>query len=113
MRKYAILRKPIDQIYKVMVFESKEGIYIFEYDTVKDHPCSSDYYFDTKEEAEIFLHEKFGLRESDWITIDDPQEYCQDDLISPIRLKGRDIGKPVFGEYEILHQGKWVKHSLE
>ena len=33
------------------------------------------------------------------------------DAFIPIRVKGRDIGKPEWGKYEILNEGKWVEYK--
>ncbi len=38
----------------------------------------------------------------------DPLPDCQHDAFLPIRVKGRDIGKPQWGQFEILKDGQWV-----
>ncbi len=113
MRKYAVLKEPKDKVVKIMLYEVTDGVYLFEYDTVADYLCCSDLFFSTIEEALTYCDETYSIKDSDWIMINDPFEYCQNDLISPVRIKGRDIGKPVWGEYEILSNGKWVEHQLK
>ena len=113
MRKYAILKEPKDNIKRIMLHETDEGLYLYEYNTVKDEPCCSDLYFDSREAAETFIKAEFEVMESDWILIGDALEFCQNDLILPIRIKGRDIGKPVWGHYERLQDGVWIDHRFE
>jgi len=38
----------------------------------------------------------------DWISINEPIADCQHDIISPVRIKGRELGKPQMGNYEKL-----------
>ena len=50
------------------------------------------------------------IRDKGWIPIDDPLPYCQHDAFLPIRVKGRDIGEPQWGQLEILENGKWKEY---
>jgi hypothetical protein len=45
--------------------------------------------------------------ENEWIEIGDRLPYCADDCVSPVRVAGREIGKPR-GELERLIDGEWV-----
>jgi biofilm protein TabA len=112
MRKYCILPRPTDDILKLMVYENSQGVYLFEYDTILDKPCSGDLWFQSITEAEDYIKIEFSDSLS-WISIDDPIEYCQDDLVNPVRVKGRNTGSPVRGCYEQLIDGEWKEINLE
>ena len=115
MRKYAYLREPLkrdgeNNIFKIMLFETEEGVYLFEYSSPDAVLCSSDLFYESPEE----LYEDWNARIDDrgWITIDDPLPDCQQDAFIPVRVKGRDTGKPEWGKYETLQDGKWVEFTL-
>ena len=115
MRKYAYLNKPYKKdnviINKIMFYETSEGIYLYMYSDLDSNESISDYLYENIED----LYEDFNhlIDERGWIQIDDPLPYCQHDSFSPIRVKGRNIGKPIWGEYEILIDGKWVDYKKE
>lgn len=73
--------------------------------------CSFDYWYgDLSEALESWEDE---IDEAGWHMIDDPMPYCQDDAFLPIRVKGRNLGKPIWGQYEIFDDGEWRKyHSI-
>ena len=48
-----------------------------------------------------------------WIEIEDPLPFCQHDAFVPVRVKGRDTGKPEWGKYEILMDGGWFEYKPE
>ncbi|MBQ6375031.1 MAG: hypothetical protein IJJ45_11185 [Clostridia bacterium] len=111
MRKYAWLRKPckLDEhtyIYKIMLYEAEDGIYLFEYASPDAIQCASDRCYDSLEE----LHDDWDERidERGWIELDDPMPDCQHDAFIPLRVKGRDSGRPEWGNYETLKDGRWV-----
>ena len=115
MRKYAYLKEPLkcnggegESIFKIMLYVSPEGIYLFEYCSLDAVQCSSDRLYDSLEE----LYEEWnGLIDlKGWIEIEDPLPYCQHDAFIPLRVKGRDIGKPQWGRFETLKDGKWVEY---
>ena len=111
MRKYAYLKKPLKTdnegyVYKIMLFEAPEGVYLFEYRSPDAAMCSSDRLY---ESAEAVYDDWNGLiDERGWIGIEDPLPGCQHDAFWPIRVKGRDTGKPEWGKYEVLRDGKWT-----
>ena len=45
-----------------------------------------------------------------WIDIEDPMPDCQHDAFLPIRVKGRNIGKPEWGKLEIYENGQWKEY---
>ena len=112
MRKYAYLREPLEyddgnRIFKIMLYEAKEGFYLFEYCRLDAIQCSFDCCYDSLDD----LYEDWNglIDDGGWIEIEDPLPDCQHDAFIPIRVKGRDIGKPEWGEFETLIDGKWVK----
>ena len=111
MRKYAYLKETLKydnrDIYKIMLFESKEGLYLFEYNSPDAIQCSADRMYDSLED--LYGDWNDLIDERGWIDMDDPLPYCQHDAFIPVRVKGRDIGKPEWGKYEMLKGGKWVE----
>ena len=114
MRKYANLKEPLKRdgdncVFKVMLYESKEGIYLFEYDSPDAFQCSSDRIYDSLKD----LYEDWNdlIDEKGWIEIDDPLPDCQHDTFIPIRVKGRNTGKPEWGRFETLKNGRWVEYK--
>ena len=102
MRKYAILNNKINNVEKIMLYKKNDDVYLFFYDSDIDSPGFADKCVNTISDAEEICLEEFNVQLTDWILIKDPLEDCQDDLISPIRVKGRNLKQPKWGEYEIL-----------
>ena len=114
MRKYAYLKEPLKYdkngfVFKIMLYQTEEGVYLFGY-SAPDAVRSS---FDRLYLALEDLYEDWNglIDEKGWIDIDDPLPYCQHDSFIPLRVKGRDTGEPVWGEYETLTDGKWVEYK--
>lgn len=112
MRKYCILPEPVNDTQKLMLFENRQGVCLFVFNTVQDQPCANDYWFGTAAEAEWFIQAEYGSNLA-WTPIDDPMDFCQDDLIHPVRVKGRNTGHPMLGRYEQLVDGQWKDIHLE
>ena len=113
MRKYAYLQKPLihsdsDAVVKVMLYESEEGIYLFEYSSLDAVQCTSDRLYDSL--ADLYEDWNDLIDENGWMELEDPLPGCQHDAFIPLRVKGRDIGKPEWGKYETLKDGKWVEY---
>lgn len=113
MRKYAYLKEPLkcnknDYVYKIMLFENKDGVYLFEYCSPDAVMCSFDSFYDSLDD----VYEEWNelIDERGWMEIDDPLPNCQHDAFLPIRVKGRDIGKPEWGKLEMLKDGKWIEY---
>ena len=111
MRKCAYLKEPLkynekDHIYKIMLYETKEGFCLFEYCSPEAVICSYDLCYDSLEE----LYDEWNdlIDERGWIGMEDPLPDCQHDAFIPLRVKGRDIGRPEWGKYETLKDGEWV-----
>ena len=116
MRKYAYLKEPLkcnakDCVYKIMLCEVKGGFSLFEYFSPDAVMCSADLLYDSLEDLYAEWDELIDGR--GWIDIDDPLPHCQHDAFIPIRVKGRDIGKPEWGKLETLKDGEWVEYNPE
>ena len=113
MRKYAYLKNPLrnnegNWIFKIMLYKTEEGFYLFEYNSPDAVLCSSDRCYDSLDD----LYEDWNdlIDERGWIGMEDPLPDCQHDAFIPIRVKGRDVGKPEWGKYETLKEGQWVEY---
>lgn len=116
MRQYAYLKEPLKRqddhdVWKIMLYETNEGIYLFTYDSLDAQQCASDVLYAALED----VHEAWDalLDDRGWITLDDPLPGCQHDAFLPIRVKGRDTGHPKWGQWEILQDGQWVPYDPE
>ena len=116
MRMYGFLREPYmcnkkDTVYKVMLHAIEGlGVYAYIY-THRDAMFSSfDCFYESLDEA--LTEWEIELDEQGWIEIEDPLPECQHDAFMPIRVKGRDGGKPQWRQFEILEDGVW-KDYLE
>ena len=115
MRKYAYLKKPLrcnkkDYIYKIMLYQTEpEEIYLFEYCSLDAVQCSFDLYYTDLND----LYDEWNDRidERGWIDLDDPLPYCQHDAFLPIRVKGRNTGKPEWDKLEILKDECWISYK--
>ena len=115
MRKYAFLKQPLKRgdsiICKIMLCDTGEGIYLFEYGSPDADICASDRFY---ESAEDVYDDWDGLIDGrGWIDIEDPLPGCQHDAFIPLRVKGRADGKPEWGKYETLRDGRWVDYIPE
>ena len=109
MRKIAF---PQNHQYKrLILYECEEGIYLFYSLTTDDYGSFGDAYYHDIQNLYDDCLEEFGIKHEDWQIIDDPLPYCQDDTLDPIRVVGRDIGKPQFDKLEKLVNGSWVPWS--
>ena len=111
MRKYAHLKEPLrtdggEPVYKIMLYEADEGIYLFEYTSPDAVLCASDRLYDSL--ADLYEDWSDLIDGQGWIAIEDPLPDCQHDAFLPIRVKGRDAGRPEWGKYEMLRDGEWV-----
>ena len=98
-----------DSIVKVMLYKAEGGIHLFGYSGMDSNRCCFDSCYDSLED----LYDEWNglIDERGWIQLDDPLPYCQHDAFIPIRVKGRDIGKPEWGKFETLRDGKWVEYE--
>ena len=83
-------------------------VYVFGYTLLDDGPSAWDCHYTELEDA-YEMGEDYGIQKADWKQIGDTLEFCQDDWINPVRVKGRDVGVLQWGSYEKLDNGKWVE----
>ena len=112
MRKWAYLTEPRayngQTIYKVMIYEKDDETYVFLYNSLEAQISAADEWYPNLEEA-ISAWDSY-VKNGGWVTIDNPMPGCQEDCVLPIRVKGRDIGKPEWGVYEQFVDGDWVAY---
>lgn len=116
MRKYAYLKEPRKSgtdtcVYKVMLYETEEGLCLFEYSSPDAVMSSSDLFYESLDD--LFDDWNDLIDEHGWIGIEEPLPFCQHDAFLPIRVKGRDTGTPEWGRFEILKDGKWTEYQPE
>ena len=93
-----------------MIYNDGEfGSYLFGYKNTEDSSSVFDELYDSEDDAMESSLTKYGVKNSDWTEISDPEPYCQHDWINPVRVKGREIGKPEFGRFERLINGEWTE----
>lgn len=111
MRKVAF--KDIDgKTKKLMLCRAKGGVYLFGYYSLQDSSADWDYFFCTMEDAIESCVEEYDVNEEDWIIIANQPKSCQQDFIIPTRIKGREVGKPVFGHLQRFVKGQWVDYEI-
>ena len=115
MRKYAWLQEPRREldgslVYKIMLCEAAEGFYLFTYSSPEAVLSFADYCYDSLDELYDDWNGRIDGR--GWIELEDPLPDCQQDAFLPLRIKGRDTGRPSWGKYETLRDGKWVDYPF-
>ena len=116
MRKFAYLKEPLkfdthENVVKVMLYEADEGFYLFGYCGMDSVLSSFDCLYDSPEH----LYEDWDglIDDRGWIGMEDPLPGCQHDAFIPIRVKGRNTGKPEWGKFETLRDGEWIEYHSE
>lgn len=61
MRKYSILKEPVNDIKKVMIYEMDDGVYVFLYNTVMDVSGFAHNWYKTLEDAEEVCSENYFI----------------------------------------------------
>ena len=107
MKKIAKVKAPDSNAIRLMICDKgQDGVFVFGYDSDEDGPASWDaHYADLEDAYEMGID--YGIKKDDWQMIDDSLEFCQDDWIKPVRVKGRNTGKPQWGSFECLVNGEW------
>ena len=108
MRKVAKVRASDTGTCWLILYETKDAVYVFPCATEFDGSSSSDHWFGCLADAEAACAEEFGVRSSDWLVIPDPVPGCQHDWISPVRARGRVLGGPEGAGLERLVAGDWT-----
>ena len=107
MRKVAFINIP-DNIQKLMIYDSPEGVFLFGYDCLQDTSAIWDNWYAVVTDAEEYCSDTYQIDKDDWIVISDPCPECQHDFIAQIRIKGRDTSNPQFGQLQTFEKGVWV-----
>lgn len=81
MRMYALLEERVENVKKIMVYESESGVYVFLYDTQEDKSCVADLWFETLDEAVDHCIQEFNVIQAQWLVINDPKEGEYHDII--------------------------------
>lgn len=100
-----------EYVYKIMLYQESPGeIYLFQYCSPDAICCSFDQYYNDMDD----LYNDWIDRIDDrgWIELGDPLPDCQHDAFLPIRVKGRDAGKPEWGRFEIINDGVWTEYDI-
>jgi hypothetical protein len=113
MRKLARTRRFDANVAQCILYECEDGVYIFPCASTEDGSAQGDDWFQSREEAERYCEESFGILVGDWKIIDDPLPDCQHDWVAPVRVKGRAEGKPQWGVLERLVNGQWQEFRHE
>lgn len=102
-----------DNTRKLMIYESSTGAYVFGYNSMQDKPADWDQWFTDSEDANHFCIENYDVDDTNWITIADPLENCQHDLIVPTKIKGKEQANPKWTHFLRLSNNKWVDYDLD
>lgn len=107
MRRVAVLTTPVEEVRRIILYETEGGVSLFLSDSVEDAGSFADQWYASVDEAEQVAREQFGVKGSDWRDCPDPLPGCQHDWIAPVRVPGRDTDHPVWGTLERLEDGVW------
>ncbi len=107
MRRINYLQTPTDDILRLMIYKSDEGVYVFGFDDLADTPSKLDYLYDDLEGALEFCQDTYNVDNDKWINIEDPWTNCQHDWIERVRIKGKEEGEPKWGQFEQQINGRW------
>jgi len=102
-----------EKVKRLMIHEDKEGTYLFGFNRLRDGGCMWDEWYETVADAKSVAKENYQVAPDSWIQITDPYEYCQQDWIQPVRVKGRNLGQPEWGKIERLLNNQWVEFDPE
>jgi hypothetical protein len=107
MRKLATVKNDHPDVKQVIIYECEDGVYVFRFASFEDGSAISDEWYQSVIEADAMCENEYGINSNDWKYIGDPMEGCQHDWIAPVRIKGRDLGKPKWEKFERLENGIW------
>lgn len=113
MRRLIYLNSPTLNTVRLMIYETHEGVCVFGYDDLADNASTWDNLFESIDDALEFCRERYDADSTNWINIDAPTEGCQHDWIQKVRVKGKEKGKPEWGQLEQLINGRWSDVSRQ
>ena len=109
MRRVTYIQNTTDDIVRLMIYKSDEGVYVFGFDDLADTSSKWDNLFQDLEEALEFCQETYNVDSEKWINIEGPQINCQHDWIERTRIKGKEKGEPKWGQFEQFSNGRWTE----
>lgn len=83
-----------------MLYAADGGVYLFQYASLNDCACEYDGFYEDMVTAQKVAHERFGIDQSAWASIEDPPPGCQHDWIAPTRKKRDEAGNIVIAQFE-------------
>jgi hypothetical protein len=109
MRRVALVPRfnPQD-VKRVILHEADDGVYLYLLRSIHDAGSFADEWYASVEDAEAIC-ESFGIDKGMWQEVPDAEPGCQDDWIAPVRIKGREQGRPHWEVLERLVGGHWVQ----
>lgn len=113
MRRVALVSLSDAEVRRVVLHEGGSGVHLYLSRATEDRGCFADEWYETVADAETACSERFGIDATMWREVPDPAPGCQHDWIAPVRVMGRDEGKPRWGELEQLLGSKWVRLMRE
>src|SRR5690606_11972755 len=112
MRKIATLQNSKNEIKRLMIYNDEYGTYLFGFKKLTDCSAEWDIFYESESEAMEICEDEYGIAQSDWNEIPNPERFCQHDWISPVRIKGREKGNPEYGKFEKFVDGEWIEFIL-
>jgi len=88
----ADLDAPVAGIVRLMLYESEDAVWLFQYDRREDAPSQRAERFDDAEAARASAAARFGAARERWVWIPDPRVGDRDDLIAPRRAAAEGCG---------------------
>jgi hypothetical protein len=113
MRQIAQVPQPTTHVVRLMIHDCDAGVYLFGFDTLEDSGGLWDQWHETTAAAQAAAQAEYRVAPTDWQPIPDLLEYCQQDWIAPVRIKGRATGQPQWGQLETLVNNEWVDFHPE
>ena len=94
MRKVAFTKNK-NEVIKLMFYQSKEGVFLFGFDSLADTACIWDQLYDSIEDVVDYSQVEYGILKENWIEINDPDLDCRHDFILPTKIgsKGYNFEK--------------------
>ncbi len=114
MRKLAFIKVPFfindaEKVYKIVMYSDEQGTYVFIYTSPDAVMCSYDNWYPDERSAIEEWQPHIDL--NGWQDIGDPMPDQQHDALLPLRVRGRNAGKPQWGCFEIFEGGGWKEYK--
>ncbi len=113
MRLVADVLLNAEGVKRLMIHETEGGVYLFGFDRMSDGGGIWDEWYETVADAKEAAQASYQVVAESWRQIADIHEHCQQDWIQPVRVKGRNSGRPDWGKLERLVNNEWVEFDPE